>query len=274
METQNFSMDPIQAVILGALQGIFEWLPVSSEAVVTLTMTRLFGSGVMESVNAAIWVHTGTMLAATVYFRDEILGLIDISWKNKHDPRKILRASSETSVIRFLFISTLITGALGGSIYVFGLKELVGRPMLFSAITGFALILTGLVRLYRTEESRVFTDVSDTDSVLVGVLQGLAVLPGVSRSGSTVFGFFLRDFNAEDSFRLSFLMSIPAIIAANIGMNLFSGFSVSFELFIASAVSFVVGYATIGTVLKFAERTEVSYICFALGILSFLPLLL
>jgi undecaprenyl-diphosphatase len=267
-------MTPFQAVILGALQGIFEWLPVSSEAVVTLTMTRLFGSGVLESVNAAIWIHTGTMLAATIYFRDEILGLVDISWKNRHDPRRVLRDSSETSVMRFLFFSTLVTGVLGGTIYFTGLERLVGNPGLFSAITGVALFLTGFARLYSSEDSRVFTDVSDLDSALIGVLQGLSILPGISRSGSTVFGFFLRDFNGEDAFRLSFLMSIPAVLAANVGIKLFSGFSVSMELLLASATSFVVGYAAIGTVLKFAERTEVSIICFVLGALSFVPLVL
>ncbi|MFB6241552.1 MAG: undecaprenyl-diphosphate phosphatase [Candidatus Nanosalina sp.] len=267
-------MEPLQAIVLGILQGVFEWLPVSSEAVVTLTMTRLFGSGVMESVNAAIWVHTGTMLAATVYFRDEILGLIDISWKNRHDPRKVLRDSSETSVIRFLFLSTLVTGVVGGSIYVFGVKSLVGRPKLFSLLTGVALILTGLLRFYRSSESRMFAEVSDTDSVLIGVLQGISISPGISRSGSTTFGLFLREFNAEDALRLSFLMSIPAVLVANIGMNLFSSFSVSPELLLASGVAFVVGYGTIGTVLKFAEKSEVSIICFVLGLISFIPLLL
>ena len=267
-------MTPLQAVILGFLQGVFEWLPVSSEAVVTLVMTQLFGSGVMESVNAAIWIHTGTMLAATVYFSDEILGLIDISWKNKHHPVKIMRKSSETSVIRFLVLSTLVTGLVGGSIYVFSLEHLVSSPKLFSALTGVALILTGVLRLYRTEDSHVFTDVTDKDSLLVGVLQGLSVLPGMSRSGSTTFGLFLREFNAEDAFKLSFLMSIPAILAANIGINLFSGFSVSSELLLSAAVAFVVGYGTIGTVLKFAEKAEVSIICFALGAISFIPLML
>ena len=267
-------MTPVQAVILGFLQGVFEWLPVSSEAVITLTMTQLYGSGVLESVNTAIWVHTGTMLAATLYFRDEILGIVDISWKNKHDPRKVLRKSEETSIIRFLFFSTLITGVIGGSIYVFGLKKLVASPEVFSFLTGVALILTGFLRLYRSKESRIFSDVTDKDSVLVGVLQGLSILPGMSRSGSTTFGLFLREYEAEDAFRISFLMSIPAILAANIGMNLFSGFSVSPNLLLSAFVSFVAAYATIGTVLKFAEKAEISIICFILGAISFIPLLI
>lgn len=267
-------MTPLQAIILGVIQGVFEWLPVSSEAIVTLVMTNIYGSGVINSVNTAVWLHTGTMLAATVYFRDEILGLIDISWKNKHHPVKVLQNRDETAVIRFLFFSTLITGIIGGSLYIYGLDEMVGNPDMFSALTALALFITGGLRFYKTEDTRMFMDVGDKDSLLVGILQGLSVLPGVSRSGSTVFGFFLREYNAEDAFRLSFLMSIPAIIVANIGINLFSGFTVSPALILSAAVAFFVGYATIEFVLKFAERSEIGIICFILGFISLIPIIL
>lgn len=267
-------MTPVQAIILGIIQGIFEWLPVSSEAIVTLVMTQIYGSGVIESVNSAVWLHTGTMLAATVYFRDEILGIIDISWKNKHHPVKVLQNREETAVIRFLFLSTLLTGVIGGGIYLYGLERFSGSPELFSALTAVALFITGGLRFYRTEDSRMFTDVEDKDSLIIGILQGLSVLPGISRSGSTVFGFFLREYNAEDAFRLSFLMSIPAILIANIGINLFSGFTVSFELLLSAVVAFFVGYGSIEFVLRFAERAEVGIICFILGTISLIPLLL
>jgi Uncharacterized bacitracin resistance protein len=267
-------MTPLQAIILGVIQGVFEWLPVSSEAIITLVMTNFYGSGVINSVNTAVWLHSGTMLAATVYFRDEILGILDISWKNKHSPIKLLENRNETSIIRFLFFSTLVTGIIGGTIYVFGLEEMVGNPDMFSGLTALALFVTGGLRLYRTKDTQMFMDVDDKDSILIGVLQGLSVLPGVSRSGSTVFGFFLREYNAEDAFRLSFLMSIPAILIANIGINLFSGFSIKPIMILSAAIAFFVGYGTIEFVLKFAERSEIGIICFILGFISLVPIIL
>lgn len=267
-------MDIVQAVVLGFLQGVFEWLPVSSEAVVTLVMTRVFGSGVVESVNSAVWLHTGTMLAATLYFREDIFSIIEQFWSDRKSPFKPIRKDSGFPVTRFLFISTLITGILGGSIYVLGLKNLVGRPDVFSALTALALFATGIARFYRPDSSRKRDQLNDKDSLITGILQGFSIIPGISRSGSTVFGLFIRNFDAEEAFKISFLMSVPAILAANIGLELFGGLTISFELVIASLTAFISGYMTIGTVIKLADRAEVSIICFILGFISLIPLII
>ena len=267
-------MNVVEAMVLGLLQGVFEWLPVSSEAVVTLVMTRVFGSGVVESVNSAVWLHTGTMLAASLYFRDDIISLIGEAWEEKEKPLSTIKKDSNTPVTRFLFISTLFTGILGGSIYVLGLKSLVGRPEIFSGLTAAALFATGIARFYRPGASRRRKDLNDKDSLVTGILQGFSIIPGISRSGSTVFALFVRDFDADEAFKLSFLMSIPAILAANIGLELFGGLTVSSELMIASITAFVSGYLTIGTVLKLADRAEISVICFVLGFISLIPLII
>lgn len=267
-------MNIVEGIVLGLLQGVFEWLPVSSEAVVTLVMTQVFGSGVVESVNSAVWLHTGTMLAATLYFRQDIQSLMEQVWKDKKQPFKTVKKDSGIPVNRFLFISTLTTGILGGSIYVLGLKNLVGQPEIFSGLTAAALFATGLARFYRPGASRRRKDLNDRDSVVTGVLQGFSIIPGISRSGSTVFALFIRDFDADEAFKISFLMSIPAILAANIGLELFGGLTVSSELMIASLTAFVSGYLTIGTVLKLADRAEISVICFVLGLISLIPLII
>lgn len=267
-------MTIVEAVVLGVIQGIFEWLPVSSEAVVSLVMTQLFGSGVAESLNSAIWLHTGTMLAALIYFRKDFLELIDFFFERVTERDFELKGSETENIFIFIVVATFVTSVVGGTIYLGALEFFSARPDMFAALTGVALLATGLLRFYQKGKSRVSEDVDLIDSTFVGVLQGLAVIPGISRSGSTVFGLLYQDFSAEDAFRLSFLLSVPAVFIANIGINIFSGFTVGVEMLIASSAAFVVGYFTIDMVLEIADRAEVAYICFGLALISFLPLVL
>jgi len=87
------------------------------------------------------------------------------------------------------------------------------RPDVFAAITGVALVATGLVRFYQNSEGRVSGDIDLVDSTLVGLLQGLAVIPGYFAFRFYSFRAFYRDFSAEDAFRLSFLLSVPVILS-------------------------------------------------------------
>lgn len=267
-------MSLTEAVVLGVIQGVFEWLPVSSEAVISIIMTQLFGSGVTESLNSAIWLHTGTMLAALIYFRQDFWELIDFSFDRVLEKDFEKKGSAIENVFVFIVVATFMTSFVGGVLYLGVLEFVSARPDLFAAITGLALLATGLLRFYQTDKGRVSKDVDLIDSTFVGVLQGLAVIPGISRSGSTVFGLLYQDFSAEDAFKLSFLLSVPAIFIANIGINIFSTFSVGIDMLVAAVVAFIVGYVTIDIVLEIAERAEVAYICFGLAAFSFLPLVI
>lgn len=261
----------LQAVVLGIVQGVTEWLPISSEAVITLLMTRIFDQGAITSVNSAIWLHTGTMMAAILYFRKDFW---DIGMHFLKKREKAFDGSENAVTGKFLIASTLATGLVGGTIYFLGLEKAASYPRLFSGLMAVALFVTGGLRLYSSEELKDFFDIDIQDSLLVGLLQGFSILPGISRSGITSFGFLFRDYRAQDAFHLSFLMSVPAVLAANVGLNLFSGFTVGPSMIVASAVSFVVGYLTIGSVLKIADRGEIAYICFILGLLALLPVLI
>ncbi|MFB6292573.1 MAG: undecaprenyl-diphosphate phosphatase [Candidatus Nanohaloarchaea archaeon] len=263
-------MEPLTAVVLGALQGVFEWLPVSSEAVISLFMTQVLGSQTVESVNTAIYLHSGTMLAALAYFRDDFFQVLKDVPRCAEEFVETREVPWSYSLLNFLFFSTLVSGAVGGGIYFFGIERLPSDPALFALLVGFALLATGVFKLIGAESDRLAEEAGMRDSVFVGLLQGLAIVPGISRSGSTVFGLFYRDFSSEDAFRLSFLMSVPAIFLAQIGINLFSGFSLTPGLLLATGVAFVVGYVSIDAILGIAERVEVAYLCFAFAALSFL----
>ena len=266
------------AVLIGVIQGVAEWLPISSEAVISLILQNFMGQAPLESVNASVWLHTGTMIAALLYFREDFIRLtkkffteIPTTPEGIRERTRITENSDDWKLILFIVLVTGITGAIGGTIYILGLKTVANYPKLFTALTGVALFITGFTRLYQKGEDREIEDLNYTDTGLTGLVQAFSILPGISRSGITSFALLYRDFDAEEAFKLSFIISVPAIAAANIGLELFSGFTVSTGLIIASAVSMVVGYAMIEAVLKIADRAEVAYICFALGLLSFIP---
>nr|EGQ40986.1 MAG: uncharacterized bacitracin resistance protein [Candidatus Nanosalinarum sp. J07AB56] len=173
----------------------------------------------------------------------------------------------------FLVVATLVTGVVGGGVYALGFDVLSSSQRLLSGVTGLALVFTGVLDFYGSGGGRRIPDWSD--SVLFGVLQGLAALPGISRSGSTVFGLLLRDFEASRAFHLSFLASIPAVLGANLGLQLLEGFPDVSILSASAGVisSFVAGYASIDVLLDAAERFPMYVVAFALGALAFLPLL-
>ncbi|MFB6115237.1 MAG: undecaprenyl-diphosphate phosphatase [Candidatus Nanohalobium sp.] len=274
-------MELITAVIIGIIQGVAEWLPISSEAVISLIMQNFMGRAPLESVNASVWLHTGTMIAALLYFRADFVRLTKEFFQELpnmpetyEEKLRMNTDSDDWKMILFVAVVTAITAAIGGTIYVLGLKTVANYPKLFTALTGVALFVTGLTRLYEKAEDREISDLNYGDTVLTGLLQSFSILPGISRSGITSFALLYRDYKAEDAFKLSFIISVPAVAAANVGLQIFSGFTVSTGLVIASAVSMVVGYAMIEAVLRVAHRAEVAYICFALGLLSFVPLFL
>ena len=270
-------MDLIQAVIIGVVQGVAEWLPVSSEAVITLILTQFLGTDPAQALNASIFLHTGTMLAAAFYFRNEYIEITRYCLEKLSTPRETLEKPGKLledengKLAVFLAVSTALTGVIGGTIYFTGLKAAVENPTVFYILMSAALFLTGVLRLYQRSESREYSSVGLKDSVFVGVLQGFSIIPGVSRSGTTAFGFLLRDFDARSAFHLSFLMSVPAVLAGSIGLELFTEFSFRPMYLVASAVAGIVGYLTIDTVLEVADRAEIAWICFALGVLALLP---
>ena len=271
-------MELLVAVLIGLIQGVAEWLPISSEAVISLILQNFLGQSPLESVNASVWLHTGTMVAAFLYFRQDFLRLAKKFFREMprtpesiRSKARITENTDDWKLIVFIGVVTAITGAIGGTIYILGLKTVANYPKVFTALTGIALFITGFTRLYEKGEDRKIGDLNYTDTALTGVVQAFSILPGISRSGSTTFALLYRDFDAEEAFKLSFIISVPAIAAANIGLEFFSGFTVSTGLIVASAVSMVSGYVMIEAVLKIADRAEVAYICFALGILSFIP---
>ena len=247
-----------EAAIIGVLQGVLEWLPVSSEGNITLFLVSVLGLDPSETLRLAVFLHLGTGLAALVYYRKESWNILIGDTERDKDMR--LR----------LFVITGLTGAVGFPIYVYlNVSAFVGEALL--ALTGLALIATGLMqKQWEVTGERDSSSLSWIETMALGVLQGLAIIPGLSRSGVTTSTMLLRGLRGDEAFNFSFIMSIPASFAAGLGLMLIDGFHVTAGAVVAALVSAVVGYMTIGALIGFAQKTSFWKICVGLGSLALL----
>lgn len=249
------------AIIIGVLQGILEWLPISSEGNLVVFMVAIIGIAPSEALGYAIVLHLGTGLAALIYFRDDVIGII----KRDSEKSRIL--------FRHLMVATVLTGAIGSPIYLLmGSAGFHGKLLL--GLTGVALILTGLLQRETKDTGlRGVSSLTMGDSVLLGVVQGLSVIPGVSRSGVTTSVLLFSNFSGEEAFRISFLMSIPASLAAAFGLMLLEGTPLTRDMMVAILAALVVGIASIDSLLKIAQRTSFWKICVGLGVIALTALI-
>jgi len=254
------------AVLVGVLQGAVEWLPISSQGNVSVAVTLLTDIDPVVAVDLALFVQLGTIVSAATYYREDIRTAVAAApgWR----PRSAYApANAETT---FLVLASAATGLVGIPIY-FTLREAVSGlgGGLFVAAVGALLIGTGLLQragaavdLPGRETPTLF------DTLLVGGLQGITILPGVSRSGTTVSAMLLRGYTGPAALRLSFLLSIPASLGAALlvvlGGDGLPGISPPAAA-VALATSAVVGYLTIDALMRFVERVAFWLVCVGLG---------
>jgi undecaprenyl-diphosphatase len=253
-----------QALLIGMLQGLLEWLPVSSEGNMVLVLVGLFGLPAEETVSTAIFLHLGTGFAALIYFREEVIKIL-------------LGKTSEYADLRAkLFIMTMLTGLVGFPIFMW-LNISVAYGELLLASTGLALIATGMLQREAAKKDQTGNELSWPLSIILGAAQGLAIIPGLSRSGLTTSIMLFRDFTGEEAFRISFLMSIPASFAAAFGLMLVDGFTPDLYSVLSAFIAGIVGYIVIDALLKLARRISFWKICVGLGataVIAWLPTLL
>ncbi len=247
-----------EAFILGAVQGIAEWLPVSSEGLIVLVKSNFFpdGSGLFESIQLALFLHLGTFFAAVVYFRKDVFSIIKTIFRYKSS------SENEKSLVRFLFLATIISGALGVVILYFigsfeSYFEFTGKSITF--VISIMLFITAFLQIKSpTSGDKVLEGKIRKHGIILGIVQGFSALPGLSRSGSTVSAFLFSGFKDTEALRLSFLMSMPIILGGNLALGITS-FSLSLELLVALLFSFLFGLATINILLSIARKIKFGY---------------
>ncbi len=232
--------------ILGILQGIFEWLPVSSEGIVALASQCL--SMKFHPVDIALFLHLGTLLSVLIYFKND--------WKE-------VLLLKNMPLLRFLVIATIVSLMLGYPIYRATRSLVMGNALLF--IMGLGLLLTSCFQ----KSGKKIKVKQDYLAVIAGFLQGLAVIPGLSRSGSTIFGLSLSKESPPEILKISYMMSAPVILASNAYL-LLENPDLLLDAWPALIFSFLAGLLSLRFLMKFSEKINFSKFTLIFGLLCLL----
>ena len=264
----------IYAAIIGIIQGISEWLPISSKTQIIVSSTYLLKLTFQQAYTFGLFMEIGTIIAAVVYFRKDLIEMIQVLLGSKNKVHRKL--------LIYVVIVTLITGIIAVPLYlvaesISGIA--LGIPML---IVGLVLIAdAALIRYSRKKRekgmnSRKLENFTLRDYVLIGIVQGISALPGVSRSGTTTSAMLLLDVEPDEAFRLSFLAGIFASIGA-FGLTLVAsksnvaaavaGIGLA-GLAVAIIVATIVSLFLIDFLIKIAGKSKIIYLITALGIIA------
>ncbi len=181
----------LKYIILGIVQGITEFFPVSSSGHLVILQKLLGLSG--QEIALSVVLHLGTSLALVIFFFKDIL-----------------KALREIKLLSFIIVVTIITGLIGISGKDF-FEKLFSSPKLVA----LGLIFTGTILIFTRKFTAAKRDMLNfKDALILGLTQGIAIVPGISRSGITISTLLFRGIDWETSFKFSFLASIPAVLGA------------------------------------------------------------
>jgi undecaprenyl-diphosphatase len=198
-------MSFLDAILLGIVQGATEFLPVSSSGHLVLAQ-HLLSDFEQPGVLFDVLLHLGTMIAVALYFWRDLSGMTSSLWRRDE------LAKQQRYMVGLLIAGSLPT-AIIGLLFKDFLISLFERPAIVCAmllVTGSLLWLAE--RLRKREKAR--KEMSFMDALVVGTVQGCAIIPGISRSGSTIAALLLRGVDGETAARFSFLLALPAVLGA------------------------------------------------------------
>lgn len=244
-------MNILQASLLGLIQGLTEFLPVSSSGHLVIAQ-QLMSSFSQPGVLFDVVLHLATALAILIYFRDQ-LREID---KN--------------------FLILLALGSLPAFLVGFLFSDLVESFFESTLVVAFGLMVTAAMNWATDQTWARRPRVAKIDAFFIGLAQALAIVPGISRSGSTIFAATSLGVDRKEAARFSFLLSIPAILGANIyqlaryGIKPVTGTAVYLAGFSVAAIS---GYLAISLVIRFLGEKKFKYFavyCLVAALVAFL----
>lgn len=257
-----------KSLILGIVQGLTEFLPVSSSGhlVIFQKLLKFNDPGVLFEIA----VHLGTLVAVIIYFRKDLWAIIQslFIW-NKNAPEKIKHAHH---FLFHLIIASVVTAIIG-----FAFKDTLESLFENTVLVGFMLIITGGV-LFASDKIKntIKSKMGVSSSLLVGFAQSVAIIPGISRSGATITTGIFTGRTRDLATRFSFLLSIPAILGATLLKfkdlsSAVSNGSVGFNFILGGIVAAIVGYFAIAFLIKMIKKSKLFYFsiyCWIVGIIT------
>ena len=252
-------MSILEAIVLGIVQGLTEFLPISSTGHLRIVPAFLGWEDPGTAFTAVI--QLGTMLAVVVYFRRDLWNIARAWLRSLRD--KAARSEQDARMGWYL-----IAGTVPISVFGLLLDDTIESKTRDLYLIGSMLILLGLVLLVAEKVSKRERDLDSTtmrDAIAIGFGQALALIPGVSRSGSTITVGLLLGFDRESAARLSFLLSVPAVVLSGLyqlGDALDADQGIG-TLLIATFFAFVSGYVAIAGLLRFlANHTTYVFVAY------------
>jgi len=234
----------IEAIVLGLVQGFTEWLPISSSGHLVIFQSLL---GVSVPSDFDIIIMAGTIAALLLYFRRKILTLLmGIMAGERH-------MMYYGALIVVSGIPTGIIGFAGRQFF----KTLFGQPFVVSLL----IIVTGLFLLLASRKKDPYVELNVRSAVIIGIAQGIAIAPGISRSGSTIGTAILLGVKPKDAAEFSFLIGIPAmtIAAALTFMNEPAAGTGFTPLLVGIIAAFIAGYVSIDLFMKLLSHNRLWY---------------
>jgi undecaprenyl-diphosphatase len=258
-------MDVIEAIVLGIIQGLTEFLPVSSSGHLELAKAVLGDTSVpVESLTFTVVLHFATALSTLVIFRKEVAeifkGLFQFKWNDE----------SKFSV---KIIISMIPAVIIGLLFEEQLESFFGGKIL---LVGVMLLVTAVLLLFADTAQSTDKKVSFSDSVIIGVSQAIAMLPGISRSGATISTSVLLGIDRTKAARFSFLMVVP-LIFGKIGKDILGGdlsFQSSEMLPIAAGfiAAFLAGLVACKWMIALVKKSKLSYFSLYCAVVGFIAI--
>ncbi len=261
-------MTILQAVVYGIVEGVTEFLPISSTAHLIIT-PKVFGWEDPSTAFTAI-IQLGAIFSVLLYFWSD-LSKAFMAWVKSFTGGP--KDTPEVKTGWAVFVATIIISVIG-----LALHKYIEGPFRSLYVVAGSMFVMGVLMLIAeklAKQTRSLSDINMSDGVKIGLWQCIALIPGMSRSGSSISGALFGGFDRASAARLSFLMSVPAITLAGLyeGAKEFKHLkseNVMMPTVVATIVSFIVGYACIKWLLGFIQRRGIApfvWYRFALGAL-------
>lgn len=259
-----------QAIVLGIIQGLTEFLPISSSA--HLVLVPKFFNWQNPTVTFDVFLHFATFLAVLSFFWKEVVQIIKAFFQT------LLKRNLKIAQGKLAWLLLIGTIPAAGMGYFWGdfFENLFKNPLTVS----YLLLITGILLWTcerKTQKNRKMENIGLMDSLVIGLAQGFAIAPGISRSGSTISAGVFLGLNREAAAKYSFLLSLPIILGTTIfeARNLPLDFSINLPLIFGFVFALISGYLGIKYLLKYLQRGNLNifaYYCWSVGIISILLL--